>query len=195
MVKIFGNFLENIETDEYLIISFSSDRAELGKVWKNNILSADYLAQYWGNFIPAYIPSHKGQQTELQDSIGFIANELLENAFKFNFSNKFSIKISLSIINKSINFHVTNSIDPDIISEFQKTIKLLQTKDPQELLLKQMELVGNDETNQATGLGYLTLLVDYGVELAWKFDTLKEKNDLNVVTTLASMKISRDSFT
>ena len=42
MFKTFGNFFEMGDTQEYLIISFSSAMLSIQDRWRNNSLSADF---------------------------------------------------------------------------------------------------------------------------------------------------------
>ena len=42
---------------------------------------------------------------------------------------------------------------------------------------------------EASGLGFLTMLNDYGAQLAWKFDTQESDREVTTVTTLVTLPI------
>ena len=85
MTQVFGNFVEMDEhKQEYLIIGFSPTSIPLQQRWRNNGLSADFLADYLSTFFPGEDAESQEQQTEVKDAVSYVANELLENAMKFN---------------------------------------------------------------------------------------------------------------
>ena len=81
MTQIFGDFKEMENSrHEYLKISFSPTSRPLQQRWRNNGLSADFLADYLSTFFPGEDSSSQERQAEIKDAVNFIANELLENA-------------------------------------------------------------------------------------------------------------------
>jgi hypothetical protein len=49
---VLGNFIENLPpSQEYLILSFSPSSIPLKQRWRNNCLSADFLADYLSTFL------------------------------------------------------------------------------------------------------------------------------------------------
>lgn len=192
MPEIFGHYEDYEGTEEYLIISFSAKKARLEDIWGNNSLSANFLASFWGNFFPVQKSDEKTQQTEIKDSISFIANELLENALKYNYSAAHIVKVSLSLNIERLNFYVSNIVDPSDLSAFKGYVSGLQDHDPGELFIKQMELNAENEEGSDSRLGYITLMNDYDAELGWKFEEVEiEGKKMDMVTTMAQMKISR----
>jgi hypothetical protein len=194
MSKTFGNYVEMGETREYLIISFSSSVLSIQDRWRNNSLSADFLANYWGTFFPAH-PSESTHhhRTEVQDSVSYIANELLENAIKFSYEPaKIPIKIGIYLSTHLLRFYVSNSIDPQTIEPFHRYIQELLTEDPGELYIRQLERNAQEENSTESRLGFLTLLNDYEAKLGWKFDTIQqESGESLVVTTMVELEIIR----
>ena len=89
MIQIFGDFIEQPPSQEYLIIGFSPSSIPLKQRWRNNGLSADFLADYLTTFFPGNEddPSTIERQAEIKSAVSYIANELLENAMKFNDAN------------------------------------------------------------------------------------------------------------
>jgi hypothetical protein len=194
MVKIFGNFIEMGDTQEYLIVSFSSASLSLQDRWRNNSLSADFLANYWGTFFPVHNTLSIRQRTEVQDIVGYIANELLENAVKFSYEPaKIPIKIGIYLSLDKLRFYVINSVPPHAVEQFQQYIHILLTEDPGELYIRQLEHNARDEQGAESRLGFLTMLNDYDAQLGWKFQTIQQEPAVIVVTTMVELEIVRTS--
>ena len=90
MAQFFGDCIEDIPTSqEYLILGFSPSSVPLKQRWRNNGLSADFLADYLTTFFPGdeENPITVVQQAEIKSAVSYIANELLENAMKFSDEN------------------------------------------------------------------------------------------------------------
>lgn len=194
MIKTFGNFTEMSVAQEYLIISFSSATLSIQDRWRNNSLSADFLANYWGTFFPAHPTESKQQRAEVQDTVSYIANELLENAIKFSYEPaQIPIKIGIYLSTHLLRFYVSNSIDPETVITFQDYIEKLLTEDPGELYIQQLERNASEEENTESHLGYLTLLNDYDARLGWKFEPVasEEGQTHTVVTTMVELEIVR----
>ncbi len=191
MPEIFGNYIEMEDTPEYLIISFSSSAMSIHDRWRTNSLSADFLADYWGTFFPAHGNSRKSGKVEVKDAVGYIANELLENAIKFSYEDaNRPVKIGLFLCESELRFYVSNSIRPEKVGEFQDFIGKIMSLDTEELYLHQLESNAKDENATESGLGYLTILNDYDAELAWKFEQFEK---CTTVTTMVRMEIVRTS--
>jgi hypothetical protein len=193
MEKTFGNFIEMNKTQEYLVISFSSSTLSIQDRWRNNSLSADFLASYWGTFFPAHPNEHKHQRTDVQDTVSYIANELLENAIKFSYEPaQIPVKIGLYLSTHVLRFYVTNSVDPQNIERFQGYIENLLKEDPGELYLRQLELNASEEGSSESRLGFLTILTDYEAQLGWKFETIQQgEQTYHLVTTMVEIEIVR----
>lgn len=87
MVQIFGDFLKRKEAScEYLKIAFSPTSIPTQQRWRNNGLSADFLADYLSTFFPGEDPTSTERKAEIKGAVSYIANELLENAMKFSYA-------------------------------------------------------------------------------------------------------------
>ncbi len=87
MIEIFGDFSESkLNNEEFLIIGFSPTSIPIKQRWRNNGLSADFVADYLTTFFPVSDedPSTRERQVEIKGAVSYIANELLENAMKYN---------------------------------------------------------------------------------------------------------------
>ncbi len=193
MTAIFGNFIDNlVSSEEYLIIGFSPSSTTLKQRWRNNGLSADFLADYFSSFFPGSDEENQvlEKRAEIKGAISYIANELLENAMKYN--NELSsspVSIQLHLHHDKIVFEITNSVHPDRIAKFQAYIKEIMDGDPEELYIRQVEKNALEETHSGGGLGYLTILNDYGGKLGWKFQEVEEKPEIILVTTMVQLII------
>jgi hypothetical protein len=188
-MEIFGNFDESTASDEYLVLGFSPSSMPLKQRWRNNGLSADFLADYLTTFFPAGETDTNAvdKQVEVKGAVGYIANELLENAMKFNDSESgFPVNIQLQLHNDCIIFHVTNSIPAETVPKFQNFIRQLLSCDPQELYIEQLE---KTDDHHASCVGLLTMVNDYMAELGWKFDIVEKNQPVVTVTTMVKLAI------
>ncbi|WP_150109095.1 DUF6272 family protein [Stanieria cyanosphaera] len=191
MDQVFGDFLENLpSSQEYLIVSFSPSSVSLQQRWRNNGLSADFLADYLSSFLACNDQESDSliKQVEAKDAISYIANELLENAMKYtNQLSSAPISIRICLIEQKIIFQITNSIHCQAVIKFQKYIKELLSFDPYELYLRKLEDNNTEENAAVSGLGFLTMVNDYGAKLGWKFDSFDEQSEEMTVTTMVQL--------
>ena len=185
---IFGEFVEVKEGEikGRLALSFYSNILNINELWENSSLSAGFLSTFWGNFFPKTDSKFGRTRKEMQEEIRYISGELLGNAVKFSYEPGFMAEICLYLHEQELRFYVRNSINPDHVKTFQLRIHEILTGNTNQLFLEQMEKTV--DSGDESGIGLLTLINDYGVKLAWKF----EKNPLgfNVVTTLARLPIT-----
>ncbi|MEB3827165.1 DUF6272 family protein [Phormidium sp. CCY1219] len=193
MTKIFGDFIDELPSGtEYLILGFSPHSIPLKQRWRNNGLSADFLADYFTTFFPGEEKTEAGfsKQAEIQCAVSYIVNELLENAMKFSQETwHYPISIKLVLSCDKIVFVTTNALTPHHQDKLQSFIKKMQCSDPQELYIQQLEKNAADESHSSSGLGYLTMLNDYGAKIGWKFESLESKDDIESVTTMVQIEV------
>ena len=180
MVKIFGDFNDTeIKSREFLKLRFSPSSVPLQQRWRNNGLSADFLADYLITFLPSdeNDPNTIKRETELKDAVSYIANELLENAMKFNDdSSAYPISIQFQLYHDHLRLCIRNSIPTEKIVQFQSFITELLSIAPKDFYIRQIERANEDE-NISSGLGLLTMIDDYGAKLGWKFETFQVTDD------------------
>jgi hypothetical protein len=191
MTQRFGKFIERqAGSGEYLKIGFSPSSIPLQQRWRNNGLSADFLADYLSTFFPGEDPDSAERQTEIKDAVSYIANELLENAMKFSFApSQHSVSIEMFLEADVISLYATNNLDPSKLEGFQAYIQRLLTEDLDELYMEQIERNAEADNEDASGLGFLTMLNDYGAALAWEFSDHGESGDGVVVTTMVQLTV------
>lgn len=197
MTKIFGTFKENIPKTyhEYLELGFSPTSLSVQQRWRNNGLSADFVADYLTTFLPVFDANgqNKEQQIEIKSAINYIANELLENAMKFNHEpSEEPIKFSLHLLPgtpTNIVLSVSNGLSPEGRHKLQDFIQDFLNSDPEEFYIRQLEKSAADETSSGAGMGFITIRNDYQAQLGWKFTLSEYQAENFTVTTMVQLTI------
>ena len=175
MVEIIGDFSEEMGgISDGLTLTFSASSIPLKHRWRNNGLSADFLADYVATFIPKDEddPGSLSRQQEIRGAVAYIANELLENAMKYGeeaIAAPTTIKLVLAA--DAILFSEINCTGAGRGATFRGFVRELAASNPAEMYLRQLERSGE---GGGSGLGLLTMVNDYGAELAWKFQDLQD---------------------
>ena len=192
MIQTFGDFIELPASQEYLIIGFSPSSVPLKQRWRNNGLSADFKADYLATFFPGNEDDSSTieRQAEIKSAVSYIANELLENAMKFNNeTSDYPINIKLQLESDGVLFSVANSISPQGVDKFQAYIQQLLASEPSELYIQQLEKNAVEESCTDSGLGLLTMLTDYSAKIGWKFQTVHKDPEVIAVTTIVQLRL------
>lgn len=196
MTQIFGEFRENLPNQqEFLIIGFSPSSVPLKQRWRNNGLSADFVADYLTTFFPVSEdePSTKEKQVEFKGAINYIANELLENAMKFSDeTSTHPIKFGLHLLKNTritVVLIVTNSISYPALDKFQTFIQELLNEDAGDLYIRQLEKNACTDSGNSSGLGLITMKHDYSAKLGWKFETVQQEPEVVAVTTMVQLTL------
>ncbi len=191
MVQVFGDFSEDLPvSQEGLTIAFSPISLPLKQRWQTNGLSADFMADYLAVFFPGNNPwATESDTAEVKSAVSFIANELIENAMKFNDEqSSYPISITLRMHTDRLVFQATNSVSPHALHSFQNYIRQLTTSDPNELYVQFMKVDDSEEAG-SSGLGFLTMMTDYLAKLGWKFETVNTDPEIILVTTMVQLMI------
>jgi hypothetical protein len=192
MAQTFGNFVEDESSSpEYLVIGFSSNSIPLKQLWRNNGLSASFIADFLIPFFPITedVPDAVKQRDQLIGAVRYIANELLENAMKFSDeTSQYPISIKLDLKRDRLIMRTTNAIAPQQISSFQALIQDLLSCDPQERFMHQLEK-NTKEGWSSSGLGLLTIMNDYAGVPGWKFETIQQDPPIATVTTSVQLPL------
>ncbi|PZU96714.1 MAG: ATP-binding protein [Pseudanabaena sp.] len=191
MAQVFGEFTEDFsERSEFLVLGFSPSSLPIQLRWKTNGLSADFLGDYVKNFFPGDTSAALSKQTEIRSAVSFIANELLENAMKY--SNKSSgqpINLEIHLFSDRLIFLSKNSLYEDAIGNFQAFLQELTTSDISEMYVNQVEKSAANEESESSGLGYLTMMMDYEALLGWQFEQISSPISVTMVTTMVQLPL------
>lgn len=196
MTKIIGEFKTELPKEqEFLVLGFSPTSIPIQQRWRNNGLSADFVADYLTTFFPISDDNStsKLRQEEVKGAVSFIANELLENAMKFHDnSSDYPIKFEINLLegeDVTVILQVTNSVNFDDFQKFYDFIQELINSDPDDFYIHQLEKSSEDENSSASGLGLLTMINDYGAKLGWKFENQETPVKITTVTTMVQISI------
>jgi hypothetical protein len=196
MSQIFGDFVESFPLpQDSLELSFTPNSLPIKKRWRNNRLSANFMADYFSNFLPVdeNDPAQKRRIKESKGAVSYVANELLENAIKFNDrGTNFQIKFGIYFIKEAdltAVLFATNSVSAEGLDKFQKFIQELLGSDPEKLYLQQIEKSAEEENSGASGLGFLTMINDYSAKLGWKFEIVQKDPKMIAVTTMVLVPV------
>lgn len=190
MNQIFGCYVDKPLSQDELTLKFSPSSISIKERWRNNGLSADFMADYLTTFIPndESEESRKSRQIEIKSAASYIANELLENSMKYcDMSAKFPITIQLQLDAEQIRFFVTNSVPKGTLPKFQNFIQELMETDPNDMYINQLEKSAEAEEGTSSGLGLLSMVNDYSAMLGWKFQMVQEKPEIIAVTTMVQL--------
>jgi len=196
MPQIFGDFVESFPSaQDSLELSFTPNSLPIKKRWRSNRLSANFMADYFSNFLPVDEddPAQKRRIKESKGAVSYVANELLENAIKFNNQKtNFKIKFGIYFIEEAdltAVLFATNSVSAEGLDKFQKFIQELLCSDPEKLYVQQIEKSAEEENSGASGLGFLTMINDYSAKIGWKFEIVEKDPKMIAVTTMVLVPV------
>ena len=196
MPQIFGDFVESFPpAQDSLELTFTPNSLPIKKRWRSNRISANFMADYFSNFIPVdeNDPAQKRRIKESKGAVSYVANELLENAIKFNNQGtNFKIKFGIYFFEEAdltAVLFATNIVSAEGIDKFQKFIKELLCSDPEKLYVQQIEKSAEEENSGASGLGFLTMINDYSAKIGWKFEIVQKDPKMIAVTTMVLVPV------
>jgi len=195
-IEIFGQFNINLpQGEEYLTIGFSPTDIPLKKRWENNGLSADFIADYFKTFfVSKKSPLSDDTSDEfiidnLREGVKYIANELLENAMKFqDDKTPFTAQIVFSLYHEQLIFLVSNGATFEQAEKLKAFIdKVLAVTDPGELYFEALQDSTREENAGHSGLGLLSMISDYSAQLGWRFLYPENQKPNVVISTMVQL--------
>jgi hypothetical protein len=192
MIQLFGDFQEDIPTNhEFLIIGFFPNSLPLKQRWRNNGLSADFIADYLTTFFPANQdePATVERQLQLKTAVNYIANELIDNALKFNEEKSdYPVKFGLHLLEDRLVLISTNCVSPKALDNFYEFVNQLKKTDLESFYIHQLEK-GAEEDSQESQLGILTMMQDYLATVGWKIETVQKDPEVITLTTMVQLTV------
>ena len=188
--QVFGEFTENFsERSEFLVLGFSPSSLPIQLRWKTNGLSADFLGDYVKNFFPGDTSAALSKQTEVRHAVSFVANELLENAMKYSDKSAgLPVNLEVHLFSDRLIFVSKNSVHQDAIANFQTYLQQITTSDVSEMYINQVKKSIDNGESESSGLGYLTMIMDYDAVLGWKLEQISNK-PATIVTTMVQLPL------
>ena len=156
----------------------------LGLAWKHCGITSDFL----GDIYSARSSQGSIEANEIRHNVTYLVNEILENALKFKASG--DIVIDTLVEDGRFRLRIANLISEEGALRFQEVLSGLQGRDPSDLLIERIERNAADPTETGSGLGLLTLMSDYGVQLGWDFRKPAEENGTVQLGTYAVLSLA-----
>ncbi|WP_414577849.1 DUF6272 family protein [Anabaena sp. CCY 9402-a] len=193
--ELFGDFISDFPPEhDSLELSFTPSSRPIKQRWRNNRLSAHFFADYFTNFLPLdeNEPNQEKIIKESKSAVSYVANELLENAMKFNDDiSSYKVRFGIHFLNDSDSvtavIFASNSIRPGGEAKLRKFIEELLASDTHEMYVRQIEK--SAEENGSSGLGLLTMINDYSAKIGWRLETIQKESLIMAVTTMAQIKV------
>ena len=194
VTQIFGDFIDQFPPEhDSLELTFTPSSRPIKQRWRNNLLSAHFVADYLSSFLPvdAQDAIREKRIKQSKGAVSYVANELLENAIKFNKDDaNYKVKFGIHFIGKSevtAVIFASNSVNQEGANKLDEFIQQVLASDPNELYLQQLEKSAESES-ETSGLGLLTMINDYSAKIGWKFEP-KSDSDTIVVTTVVQITV------
>ncbi|MGV8998118.1 MAG: slr1658 superfamily regulator [Parvibaculaceae bacterium] len=140
-------------------------------------------AEFLGDFNGALAATHKLDANDARHSIGYLANELIENAVKFRADG--DVILSTSLEGDEFTFRLTNDTSAATAAGFENLLGELTSRDPGDLLIERIEANALDPDSSGSGLGILTLMNDYGARIGWDFSQETDAANVRIQTVAA----------
>lgn len=193
--QILGEFIHEFPPEhDSLELTFTPSSRPIQQRWRNNRLSAHFVADYLSSFLPLddNDTSSERRLKQSKGAVSYIANELLENAIKFNNDEaNYKVRFGLHFIGETevtVVIFAINSAKPEAVNKLEEFIKELLSSDPNELYLQQLERNAESDS-ETSGLGLLTMVNDYSAKIGWKFEPLPSNPEVIAVTTLVQINV------
>ncbi len=178
---VLGNWSEGPGGTEQSAAVLDLDSADISHNWRRCSLTADFLARYYSYYFPyREKATDRISRDAAENTISYILNELIENTAKYSDAVETGVQVAVRLRESDILFQVSNHVTARRAGEFTRLVSDLLAGNPEELYLRQLE-----KNSDSSGLGYLTMINDYGVSLGF----LVEKNADDVFTV--SVQASR----
>jgi hypothetical protein len=142
----------------------------------------DTTSEFLGEFFALRRMRSDQDYNEARHSIGYLLNELIENAVKFRVRGDILVESSLE--DSRFEVKVSNLIDRPTATRFKNLLIHLTSRDPGDLLIERLEANALD-SGSGSGLGLLTLMSDYGARLGWVFDGVGDTEPVRLSTFAA----------
>jgi hypothetical protein len=142
------------------------DAEDMSRNWRRCGLTADFLARYYSYYFPyREKATDRISRETAENNISYILNELIENTAKYSDAENKGVEVQVSLRETDIVFEVSNHVTAPRAESFIRLARGLLEGNPEELYMTQLE-----KNTDSSGLGYLTMINDYGVSLGFKVD-------------------------
>lgn len=144
------------------------DAAQLAAHWRRCSLTSDFWSRYTACFLPVRVSDERLPRDAVEGVFAYLLNELFENCAKFSAGPLQAVHYRSWMRETETVFQLTNHISPEGLTPFRTVIQEILEGDPDELYFQKLE--ENVELNRGgSGLGFLTLIKDYGIRFGFRF--------------------------
>ena len=150
------------------------DAQQFVNYWQRCSLSSDFWSQYTALFMPPKALSGWLNKNAVEGVLSYLLNELFENCAKFSSGPVSKVHYQSWIGKEKMIFQLTNHTSPKATKIFIKFITYLLENNPEKLYFQKLEN-NIQHGNNGAGLGFLTLINDYGIQFGYKFDLINSE--------------------
>lgn len=155
--------------------------------WQRCSLSSDFWSQYIALFVPSKALNGWLNKNAVESVLSYLLNELFENCAKFSSGPMLKVHYQSWVGKEQMIFQLTNHIAPEATKPFIRFINKLLESDPEKLYFQKLEN-SIQHGNNGAGLGFLTLINDYGIQFGYKFDLINSETVQVDVQAYLSLK-------
>jgi len=167
---VLGSWIEDAGERHLSDAQLRLHAADIFQSWRRCSLSADFLARYYSYYFPyREKATDRISRETAENNISYILNELIENTAKYSDAADKSVEVAVHLRERDIVFQVTNRVTQKRAEDFVRMAGQLMTGNTEQLYLSQLE-----KEADSSGLGYLTMINDYGVTLGFKVEKTAE---------------------
>lgn len=151
------------------------DGGQLAAHWRRCSLTADFWSRYLALAVPVDAAQTRIPRAAMTDILSYLLNELFENCAKFSAGPHLVVYYQTWLRDEETVIQLTNHIRPGAQAPFQAIIQEILEGDPDELYFQRLE--ASVELNlSGSGLGYLTLIKDYGISFGFRFRRVQDES-------------------
>ncbi|WP_434415573.1 slr1658 superfamily regulator [Nannocystis pusilla] len=154
--------------------------------WNQCSVAADFFAEYFVDVGEGGL-TEEAERRDFVGSVGYVLNELIENAVKFCAGG--TVVIDAGVEAGEFVVVVSNQVCGDAVDGLRLKFAELLDGDPAELLMQRVEDNAANPDLTTSGLGFLTMLSDYKARLGWRFDPAPGNPDNALLKTAARLQV------
>jgi len=146
--------------------------------WPQAGMTADFLGVFFADIAAAA----GADARSARHAIGYLVNELLENAIKFRVPGGAPVLVAGGVDGSGFFFEMHNQSTEDVAAHFGTLLEELTSRDPGDLMIERIEANAENSSSGGSGLGILTLMSDYSAEMGWIFGDKGASGTLDITT-------------
>lgn len=146
--------------------------------WPQAGMTADFLGVFFADLAAA----QGADGRSARHAIGYLVNELLENAIKFRVPGGAPVLVSAALDEAGFVFELHNEATAETAARFGPLLGELTSRDPGDLMIERIEANAESGADGGSGLGILTLMNDYSAEMGWIFADEGAGGTLDITT-------------